>query len=160
VKLSLHTNGRLALEKMDIFNLYDRVTISLPSFDPHIYRKMIGVPGPPDLAQVLRQARLPVKISCLVTDDNAASVGAFLDTCRSLGIRRAVLRKLYGEGRIWKQLLPGCGLALVRRGAFRGSPVYDFEGMEVTLWDFARAQASSINLFSSGEISTRYLLVR
>jgi molybdenum cofactor biosynthesis enzyme MoaA len=160
VQVALHTNGRLALKKMDIVNLYDRVSISLPSFDPATYRKMMGVPYPPDLAGILRQARVPVKISSVVTDENAASTGAFLETCRSLGIRRVVLRKLYREKRSWRVLLPRRGLPLVRRGAFRGNPVYEFHGMEVTLWDFERSQATSINLFSSGEISTVYLLAQ
>jgi MoaA/NifB/PqqE/SkfB family radical SAM enzyme len=160
VQLSLHTNGRLALKKMDTFNLYDRVSISLPSFHPLTYRKMMGVPHQPDLAEILRHVRAPVKISCLVTDDNAAGTGAFLQGCRALGIHRVVLRKLYGERRSWRQLLPQRELSLVRRGTFRGNPVYDLDGMEVTLWDFARAQAVSINLFSSGVISTEYLLAR
>ena len=30
VRFSLHTNGRLALQKMEAFNLYQRVTISFP----------------------------------------------------------------------------------------------------------------------------------
>jgi hypothetical protein len=160
VQLSLHTNGRLALKKMETFNLYDRVTISLPSFDPLIFRKMMGVFDPPDLAEILCQARAAVKISCLVTDDNAPCAGVFLETCRALGVRRVVLRKLYGEQRSWWVLLPRQGLHLTHRGAFRGNPVFDFDGMEVTLWDFARAQAASINLFSSGVISTAYLLAR
>ena len=35
-QLSLHTNGQLALEKMDVVNLYDRISLSLPTFDPDI----------------------------------------------------------------------------------------------------------------------------
>jgi hypothetical protein len=148
------------LKKMAVFNLYDRVSLSLPSFDPLIYRTMMGVPHPPDLAQILHQAQLPVKVSCLVTDANAAGMGVFLEACHALGIRRVVLRKLYGERRAWEALLPWHGLCLDRRGAFRGSPVYDYNGMEVTLWDFDRAQVHSINLFSTGEISTMYLLAQ
>ena len=160
VQLSLHTNGRLALKQMGIFNRYDRVSISLPSFDPAVYRKMMGVPGQPALAEILRQARVPVKISCLVTGDNRGETGAFLERCRLLGIRRVALRKLYGERHSWRGLLSRQGLHLTQRGSFRGNPVYDFEGMEVTLWDFARTQTASINLFSSGVISTEYLLAR
>jgi MoaA/NifB/PqqE/SkfB family radical SAM enzyme len=160
VQLSLHTNGRLALKKMEILNLYDRVAVSLPSFDPAIYRKMMGVPGVPDLAEILRQAQVPVKVSCVVTDDNTAGIPAFLEGCQALGIRRVVVRKLYGEKRSWPVLLPYFRKYLHRRGDFLGNPVYDFDGMQVTLWDFERAQAASINLFSSGAISTEYLFTR
>jgi MoaA/NifB/PqqE/SkfB family radical SAM enzyme len=160
VQLALHTNGRLALKKMEVFNRYDRVSLSLPTFDPAAYRRMMGVPRPPDLAQILRRAQVPVKVSCVVTGDNGAGMREFLEACQVLGIRRVVLRKLYGERRTWRKLLPRSRLGLVRRGAFRGNPVYDFYGMEVTLWDFDRAQVQSINLFSTGEISTAYLLAQ
>ena len=34
---ALHTNGRLALKKLDTFNLYDRVCVSFPTFNPMTY---------------------------------------------------------------------------------------------------------------------------
>jgi DNA repair photolyase len=39
VKISLHTNGVLALRKIDVFNQYDRAAISFPSFQPKTYRR-------------------------------------------------------------------------------------------------------------------------
>ncbi len=41
-QISLHTNGRLALRKIDVLNQYDRVCISLPTFNPTTYFKMMG----------------------------------------------------------------------------------------------------------------------
>ncbi len=102
VRFSLHTNGRLALCKLDVFNSYDRVAISLPSFNEKIYRQMMGVPGVPDLAAILNRARIPVKISCVVTRHNRAEIGDFLEACHSLGVRRVVLRKLFGELQSWR----------------------------------------------------------
>jgi MoaA/NifB/PqqE/SkfB family radical SAM enzyme len=160
VQLSLHTNGRLALKKMVTFNRYDRVCISLPSFEPDIYHPMMGVPGPPDMVEILRRAQVPVKVSCVITDANAGGIGGFLKNCRELGLRRVVLRKLYGERRSWQALLPSQGLHLERRAPYRGNPVYEFNGMQVTLWDFESTQAAAINLFSSGAISTAYLLTQ
>lgn len=155
---SLHTNGRLALRKMDLVNAYDRVAISIPSFDPAVYERMMGVPGAPDLEAILARATVPVKVSCVVTDDNAPGVPRFLAGCRSLGVRRLVLRKLMGEQRPWDELihLEETGLAFC--GAYRGNPVYRCGTMEVTLWDFGRTESRSLNLFSSGTISTAYLL--
>jgi molybdenum cofactor biosynthesis enzyme MoaA len=160
VQIALHTNGRLALKHMATLNLYDRVSISLPSFDPLTYRKMMGVSGVPDLATILARSRAPVKISCLVTGDNRGELGDFMEICQALGIRRLALRKLYGERRAWRALLPCQRIPWIRQGSFRGNPVYDFMGMEVTLWDFARAEAAVLNLFSSGVISTAYLLAQ
>ena len=159
-RYALHTNGRLALRKMEVFNQYDRVCISFPAFEPQIYQRMMGVPGPPDLAEILRQARLPVKISCVVNDDNAWQIWPFLVRCADLGIRRLVLRKLYGERRSWDMLLPPAPVGLVQQDAYRGNPVYDFHGMQVTLWNFDAAESTSINLFSTGVISENYLLAQ
>ena len=59
----------------------------------------------------------------------------FLARCLDLGVGRLVLRKLYAEKRSWEALLPG-DLKLFKAGEYRGNPVYRYQGMEVTLWDF------------------------
>lgn len=156
-QFSLHTNARQALLKMTVFNQYDRVSISFPSFDPLTYRRMMGVPNPPDLAAILHQARVPVKISCLVDEPNACEIPAFLARCQSIGVRRLVLRKLYGEQRSWANLLPATP-AWTGLGVYRGNPVYDYRGMEITLWDFDQTESTSINLFADGTLGTTYLL--
>ncbi len=159
-RFSLHTNGRLALRKLDVLNQYDRVCISLPSFNPETYARMMGVQRPPDLPAIVRLATLPVKVSCVVNQHNAPEIREFLERCGETGIRRVVLRKLYGDTRPWEALIPLETLGLSRQGAYRGNPVYDYQGVEVTLWDFERSESTSINLFSSGLISTAYLLAQ
>lgn len=156
-QLVLHTNGRLALHKMGIFNQYDRASVSFPSFNLDTYRRMMGVSNPPDLREILRQASIPVKISCVVCDANAGEITSFLGICRRLGIQRLVLRKLYGEQRTWEELLPG-ELRLKRVQEYRGNPVFSDQGMEVTFWAFEQTESTSINLFSNGLISGQYLL--
>ena len=56
LSLSPGPNGLLALKKMEVFNRYDRVTLSFPSFDPTVYQAMMGLPRPPDLAAILARA--------------------------------------------------------------------------------------------------------
>jgi molybdenum cofactor biosynthesis enzyme MoaA len=157
-QFSLHTNGRLSLHKMETFNLYDRASISFPSFDPIIYRQMMGVPKTPNLPQILQQATIPVKISCLVTAENAAEIPQFLTRCQNLMIQRVVLRKRFGERKPWDALLPTYQLFLNPQDKYRSNPIYAFRGMEVTLWDFDQSSSKSINLFASGLISSNYLL--
>jgi molybdenum cofactor biosynthesis enzyme MoaA len=159
-QFSLHTNGRLALRKMETFNLYSRAAISIPSFDPETYHQMMGVPHIPELPEILRQATIPVKISCLVTDKNAAEIPQFLTRCRDLAIQRVVLRKRFGALRSWEQIIPLYQLPLLPRDEYRSNLVYDFQGMEVTLWDFNQSTSRSINLFASGMISSSYLLAK
>lgn len=150
---ALHTNARLALKKLDTFNLYDRVCISLPTFNAETYVKMMGVRGVPDVAAILEQARVPIKISCLINEHNFAEIPDFVAQCQRLGLKRLVLRQLYGERGVWP-VIDG----LSSRGDYRGSPVYDYHGLEVTLWDFDQSESTSLNLFSSGVISDTYLL--
>jgi MoaA/NifB/PqqE/SkfB family radical SAM enzyme len=153
----LHTNGRLALHKIELLNQYDRVSISFPSFNPLTYRKMMGVSNPPDLKEIIRQSAVPVKISCVITEDNAGEIDEFLARCLDLGVRRIVLRKLFGEKLTWEELLQG-DLELTQKREYRGNPVYRCHEMEVTLWNFEDTESTSINLFSNGLISEQYLL--
>lgn len=158
VQFSLHTNGRQALRKMAVFNQYNRVTISLPSFDPVVYFQMMGVHHPPDLARILEQAETPIKISCLVDEHNTPGLPDFLARCHDLGIRRLVLRKLFGDTRPIQTWLEAVLPVLTPQAAYRGNPVYQFGAMEVTVWDFLETQSRAINLFADGTLSDQYLL--
>lgn len=152
---SLHTNGVLALARMDEFNQYDRACLSFPSFDPDTYSKMMGSRRVPDLAAIVRAARIPVKVSCIVNEHNVGELDTFLARCRDAGVRRVVLRRLFGETRAWN-VLPG----RVPAGRFRGNPVYDLDGLEVTYWDFDETGLRSLNLFADGTLGTSYLITR
>jgi MoaA/NifB/PqqE/SkfB family radical SAM enzyme len=155
-RLGLHTNGRQALERMHLVRRFDKLCLSLPSFDPAVYHAVMGVPGPPDVATIQRQSGLPLKLSCVVVEANRHEQETYLRRSRELGIGRVVLRKLSGEKRDWPDLLSWDWSRPSR--AYHGCAVYECDGLEVTLWDFARAQAQSINLFSNGEISKEYHL--
>jgi MoaA/NifB/PqqE/SkfB family radical SAM enzyme len=154
-RVNLHTNGLLALRKMATFNRYHRATISLPSFRPETCRVMTGRAVVLDLERIVAAARIPIKISTLVTEHNLDEIPSIIQRCRELGIRRMALRRLYGETRSWTLLE---GRAPTRR--FAGNPVYDLEGMEVTLWDFSRATLRCLNLFADGTIGEEYELTR
>lgn len=147
----LHSNGVLALRKIDVFNRYDRVCLSFPTFEADHYEQLMGTRKVPDLAEIVRRARVPVKISALA----AHTTAAFLDRLLEIGIRRVVLRRLYGV-RETVNLPEG----LVLCGDYRGNPVFDWGGMEVTDWNFETSESTSLNLFPDGTISPHYLLTR
>jgi len=96
---------------------------------------------------------IPIKISTLVTLDNRREISEIISRCKELAVRRLVLRRLYGETQP-EDFFPGC--APVR--LFAGNPVYDVDGLEVTVWDFARSTLRCLNLFSDGTISREYRL--
>lgn len=152
---SLHTNGVLALRKLHTFNLYDKACISFPSFVAATYQQLMGSARVPDLAAILRHARIPVKVSCILTEANIAELDGFLTRCRAIGVERVVLRRLLGETREWP-VLPD----RQPDGHYRGNPVYDYDGMEVTYWNFDTSESTSINLFADGTLGSSYLLTR
>lgn len=150
---SLHSNGVRALSHLHEFHLYDKACLSFPSFVPETYQRMMGSAKVPDLGLILERSRIPVKVSCLINEHNYAELDDFIRRCRELGLQRLVLRRLYGETREWR-VLPD--FAPVRR--YRGNPVFDYHGMEVTYWNFDTSESTSINLFSDGTLGGSYLL--
>jgi hypothetical protein len=74
------------------------------------------------------------------------------------------MRKLFGDHRSWPELLPGWADKMGKIAGsvweYRGNPVYDVQGLEVTLWDFDATESASINLFSNGYLSDQYLLAK
>ena len=155
IRLSLHTNGALALRRLRVFNRFDRATVSIPSFCPATYRRMTGSPRVPDLPEILRQSTIPVKVSTLVTPENREEIPGILRRCHELGVHRLVLRKLYGDSAPDDFFR---GRAPVR--IFGGNPVYELDGLEVTVWDFGWSTLRCLNLFSDGSISDAYELAR
>lgn len=159
-QFSVHTNGALALKKMEIFNQYDRASLSFPTFSPDTYEKMTGSRSVPDLQAILREATIPVKISCVVNEHNAGEIDFFLEECHGVGVGRVVIRKLFGDSTHASSLQWNIlkNLPVVKR--FRNNPVMDYRGMEVTYWDFDTSECQSINLYPDGTLGTSYLLTR
>lgn len=155
VRVSLHTNGTRVLADPELFNRYDRATVSVPSLVPGTVARMTGGGRPLDLAAIVGAARLPLKLSVLVDDPNRAELPSLLARLEALGVRRVVLRRRDGDRRRW-ELLPG--LAPAR--SFAGNPVYELGALEVTVWDFGRTRLRCLNLFSDGRVSARYRLAR
>ncbi|MBN2381959.1 radical SAM protein [bacterium] len=154
VRVSLHTNGTMALRKSAIFNAYDRVTVSLPSFRPETYARMTGSTVMPDWSSIFKMATVPLKVSVLITDDNRDELDQIMERCQAEGIRRLVFRQLYGAS---NKIDPLYGKRPVRY--FGGNPVYRCGNMEITVWDFRRTRLSCFNLFSDGRISAEYTLM-
>ncbi len=168
-RYSVHTNGVRALKKLDVFNSYDRACISFPSFEPATYARMMGSTDVPDLALIVERAEIPVKVSCVLDEPNLAELREFLTRCHTVGVRRVVVRKLFGESRDFldqalthssRAVRDSLGilreLPVVRH--FKGNPVMDLDGMEVTYWTFSDATCKSINLFADGTLGEQYLL--
>jgi MoaA/NifB/PqqE/SkfB family radical SAM enzyme len=153
VRVSLHTNGTLILKRLERFNSFDRATISVPSLRPRTCLAMTGSGRVLDLEQIVSVAAIPLKVSTLVTRDNAAELPALMHRCSSLGIRRMVLRKPW---QVAAQVPVLAGMVPARW--FAGNPVFDVEGMEVTVWDFHKTSLPCVNLHADGTVDAHYEL--
>ena len=158
VHISLHTNGLLALPKLNTFRMYDSCTISINSFQPETYRKLHGVKQMPNLKKILQEAsNVPIKLSCVLTEDNINQVEEYLQTAKQLGVKRIALRHIYGDERRWPIK------AFQNKTPIKyhqSNPVYDFDGLQVTHWIFDKTSGRSLNLFSDGTLSDEYLLTK
>ena len=152
-KISLHTNGALALKKHVEFNSYDKACISFPSFKKETYFAMMGSRNVPNLEKILSKSKIEIKISTIITEHNFNEIENFIKKLNSIGIKRLVLRKLFGEKRIWNLFQKIKPVKF-----FKKNPVYEIDGIEVTYWNFDIADCRSLNLFPNGLIGTSYLL--
>ncbi|MEM7180140.1 MAG: radical SAM protein [Spirochaetota bacterium] len=155
VRLSLHTNGLLILRKRRIVELFDRLSISLYSFESESYNKLTGVRRMPDFVAISQSIAIPTKVSVIYSQENHTEIASIMEMCRKAHIKRFVLRKVYG--------FPGLEnpfADLPVQYTFAGNPVYTIDGLEVTWWDFAKSELSCINLFADGSISEEYNITK
>ena len=149
--LSLHTNGLLALRKMDEFNSYDKASISFPSFNSETYTQITKVKQP-NLKEIIRQAEVPVKLSMLITPFNTGEIADYVKQVADLGLDRVVIRKLKSR----EDEFPLENMAPFKsRNPLKfifGWPVYDMQGIEVTICGFDSSTAKGLFLFSDGRI--------
>ena len=157
-RISLHTNGRLLLQQKNIASLYDRIALSFPSFDEKTYRSMMWVDKVPDIKSIIKNISRPIKISCIITSENAHEVASFVQQCQKLGIKRIAFRMLYQDTVTWDDYLDPQLLWWKKIRTFANNPVYDFHWLEITLRTFESSDIFCLNLYSNWHISDTYLL--
>jgi molybdenum cofactor biosynthesis enzyme MoaA len=149
-RLSLHTNGLLVLTKLDVFNSYDKASISFPSFNQKTFFQVTKSKIQPSIEKILSSAKIPVKLSMLVTPFNEHEIPEYLQNAKNIGIKRIVLRKLknhdadYPIENIFKNEK--------KTKEIFGWPVYDVSGLEVTICGFDNSTARGLFLFSNGRL--------
>jgi molybdenum cofactor biosynthesis enzyme MoaA len=153
--LSLHTNGLLALQKIKIFNQYDKASISLPSFNIETYEKVTLSKRMPDIKGILRESNIPIKLSMLITPFNVNEIEEYISKAREVDVKRIVIRKLKGRDKEFpiEKMHPFTGKE--KRGEIFGWPIYDFGGIEVTICGFDNSNAKGLFLFSDGRLEDR-----
>ena len=106
-----------------------------------------------DPAVIVGDARMSAKVSCVVGAANAGEVDAFVVWGAAIGVRRVVIRRLFGDTRRWPVLTTQKPVRW-----FKGNPTYEVDDIEVTVWNLDDTQCRSVNLFPNGMLGTSYLL--
>lgn len=137
LRVGLHTNG---IGDPAVALAADKTTLSLHSFTPHRFEAITRCPDS-ILDRVVTFARTvapqrPLKLSATYVPENADEIssGDWFRSAASLGIRRAVIRRCVGGS--LEPCLPADAQPLP---PFAGQTVAEFEGVEVTVWDYAVA---------------------
>lgn len=153
--LSLHTNGLLALEKIDAFNSYDKASVSLHSYNPETYARMTTAKKMPDIKGILQESAIPIKLSMLITRHNIEEIDDYVRQSAGLGIKRIVVRKLKDR----EEEFPLENMRPFKEHSIKKTifswPVYEIYGVEVTVCGFDKSTAKGIFLFSDGRLEER-----
>lgn len=156
VTIGIRTNGVLATQH-PAWKLFDKYSVSIPSFRGDIYKQMMGSGNPPDISKIVAHCNgKPLKINIVLGPEN---IGSELHTTLALlqfcGIKTVNLREPYGQPHV------GDPLAGTRESTLRyGMPVYDYNGMEVMYWDVHYVEVESVNLYANGIVSEDYPVTR
>ena len=162
VRRSIHTNGFLIMRKLEEFNRYTKCTLSIPSFSPEVFGVMMWTKQAiPNIQDISDNSDIPIKISRIVDINNNTFVEteSFIKNLRGTKVKRVAFRKLFWDMTSWKEtVLYLEQLWAIKNWAYRWNPVYSIGDIEITLWSFDNTNSKSINLFSNGYISDKYLL--
>jgi uncharacterized Fe-S cluster-containing radical SAM superfamily enzyme len=148
--LSLHSNGRFALQKTEEFNSYDKATLSFPSFNKEVYKKIMGVESI-NLYKIVKKSRIPIKLSMLLTEHNQREIEDYIKNAKKLGISRVIIRKVAGKEnkfKIFEEISP-------IKTIFK-NPVYQIGGVEVTVWNYAESNIKGLYLFPDGTLRNKF----
>lgn len=164
-KVGCRTNGVQVIPKAEVWALFDKASISLPSFDPKVYKQCMGNGTPPDLNEILHRTKFPLKVNVVLSPVHLTVTDGYykthlelvLNTLAWKGIKKVNVREPYGQPHIGDPM-PSLG-ATFKKWVY-GMPCYDWRGMEVTYWDVHYVEVESVNLYANGRISIDYPITR
>jgi hypothetical protein len=148
---------------------FDMGSVTICSFDPYIYKKMMGSGSPPDIKGLVLAAADynwigPPKVNVVLGPENAGlslrAGGDLMNTiikCAMAGVRRINLREPYGQAHIGNPLT---SYEKYRIQDVHGMPTYEIAGCHITYWDVHYCEVESVNLYANGKVSEDYPITR
>ncbi len=171
----VRTNGVAVLSHLKEWALFDKGSITFPSFDPIVYEKMMGSKEVPDLGKIIANTSWPLKINLVLSPYNIGDGTLLMDTLvnlRALGIRKVNLREPYGQPHVGdpipaiQERLSNEDQTIAEVLGFKpkhphlGMAVYSLLGMEVHYWDVHYVEVESVNLYANGRVSVTYPITK
>lgn len=152
--LGIRTNG---VANTDRIGCFDKGSISVTSFNEELYRKTMGQGKPPNVAALVKQFWIPLKLNIVLCPETVeggtkSDLMKTLGVANKLGFKRVNLREPYGQAHIGDPLKKS--MSPVKETL--GMPTYDFHGTEVTYWDVHYVEVESVNLYANGIVSETY----
>lgn len=171
-RLGIRTNA-VALHDYNQLLPYTNGSVTICSFDPYIYKKMMGQGEPPDLAKLVQMTndagwREPFKVNIVLGPENcggrtlltsrvSADIVNSITECIDKGIKRINLREPYGQPTVGNPLEIFEDRMVEQ---VHGMSTYDFYGTYVTYWDVHYCEVESVNLYANGKVSEDYPITR
>jgi hypothetical protein len=161
IKIGLRTNGVLILKNPELWNLYDKASISITSFNLEIYKKTMGQGTPPNLEEIIKlKPEMPLKINVVLCPENLENNNRdLLETIlrvSDLGIKNINLREPYGQPHIGDPLKK---IGWVPYETTLGMPTYFLAKhlpTKIVYWDVHYVEVESVNLYANGVVSLTY----
>jgi hypothetical protein len=149
------TNGIAARSHWERWRVFDKASISIPSFDDTIYKQIMGVPFDIRVQDFSPLER--VKINVVLCPETVNS-GDIYKTVAYLSLFpiRVNLREPYGQPHIGDPL---AGL-YTRVQDVLGNPAYLVDKALFTYWDVHYTEVESVNLYASGRVSLTYPITK
>jgi hypothetical protein len=159
LRFGIRCNGVLALQRFDVWSLFDKGSISITTMNPELYIKTMGQGNVPDIAKIVDLSPFNSIKANVVLCPETVSGGDIFNTIEMLidcGIKTINLREPYGQPHIGNPI----------RGAYCrvedvfGMPCYVTRGTTITYWDVHYVEVESVNLYANGTVSTTYPITK
>lgn len=142
-------------KNLDLLKLYDRGSVTICSFDPTIYKQMMGKGAPPNFEAIMEATKdwTDLTINVVLGDENVLNDDIFktINHIADFKVDKINLREPYGQPHVGNPLKK-----LRRDGWIYGNPFYMFDVTQVTYWDVHYTHVESVNLYANGRVSTDY----
>lgn len=160
LRFGIRTNGIKILDRVGDWNLFNKASISVTSFNRDIYRATMGQGEPPNLEHILSisNSDMDIKVNVVLCPElfQNGDLWNTINRCIDYGIRRINLREPYGQPNLSAITIKFMDSVFDRMSDLFGMPRWEYFGTEITYWDVHYVEVESVNLYANGVISNTY----